>query len=101
LQRDAPAHPLYPGVVQQGPRAYAEESGELLAEAPHHWTDGCPVLEDRRWPDAGPDVVFRTYLDPSSGRALHVEVALAGGPRSFEVNPRRWIEAAGATEPSP
>ena len=81
LQRDAPAHPLYPGVVQQGPRAYAEESGELLAEAPNHWTDGCPVLEDRRWPDAGPDVVFRTYLDPSSGRALHVEVALAGGPR--------------------
>ncbi len=101
LQRDAPSHPLYPGVVQQGPRAYAEESGELLAEAPHHWTDGCPVLEDRRWPDAGPDVVFRTYLDPSSGRALHVEVALAGGPRSFEVNPRRWIEAAGPTEPSP
>ena len=85
----------------RAPRAYAEESGELLAEAPHHWTDGCPVLEDRRWPDAGPDVVFRTYLDPSSGRALHVEVALAEGPRSFEVNPRRWIEAAGATEPSP
>jgi N-methylhydantoinase B len=93
---DAPVFPLYPGIVQQGNLAYAEESGQVLAEAPAHWTDGCPVLEERRWPEGGPDVVFRTYLDPLVGRALHVEVALADGPRSFEVNPRRWTEAAHA-----
>jgi N-methylhydantoinase B len=90
---NAPVFPLYPGVLQQGNLAYAEESGQVLAEAPAHWTDGCPVLEERRWPEGGPDVVFRTYLDPLIGRALHVEVALADGPRSFEVNPRRWAEA--------
>jgi N-methylhydantoinase B len=90
---DAPAFPLYPGVVQQGNLAFAEATGRVLAEAPAHWTDGCPVLEERRWPADGPDVVFRTYLDPASGRALHVEVALADGPRSFEVNPRRWTKA--------
>jgi N-methylhydantoinase B len=86
--------PLYPGVLQQGNLAVAEASGQVLAEAPGHWTDGCPVLEERRWPADGPDVVFRTYLDPASGRSLHVEVALAGGPRSFEVNPRRWTDAS-------
>jgi N-methylhydantoinase B len=89
---NVPAFPLYPGVVQQGNLAFAEATGQVLAEAPAHWTDGCPVLEERRWPADGPDVVFRTYLDPASGRALHVEVALAEGPRSFEVNPRRWTE---------
>ena len=81
-------------MAQRGNLAYAEESGQVLAESPHHWTDGCPVLEERRWPDGGPDVVFRTYLDPLTGRALHVEVALADGPRSFAVNPRRWTDAA-------
>jgi N-methylhydantoinase B len=91
---EAAVFPLYPGVVQQGNLAYAEESGQVLAESPHHWTDGCPVLEERRWPEGGPDVVFRTYLDPLSGRALHVEVALSDGPRSFEVNPRRWTGVA-------
>jgi N-methylhydantoinase B len=91
---DEPSFPLYPGVAQRGNLAYAEESGQVLAESPHHWTDGCPVLEERRWPEGGPDVVFRTYLDPLTGRALHVEVALADGPRSFAVNPRRWTGAA-------
>jgi N-methylhydantoinase B len=91
---DAEALPLYPGVVQLGNIAYAEGSGQVLAEAPAHWTDGCPVLEERRWPEGGPDVVFRTYLDPLVGRALHVEVALAAGPRSFSVNPRRWTDLA-------
>jgi N-methylhydantoinase B len=86
-------HPLYPGIMQRGNVAYAEATGQVLAEAPGHWTDGCPVLEERRWPD-GPEVVFRSYLDPASGRALHVEVALAGGTRSFEVNPRRWTGAS-------
>lgn len=84
--------PLHPGVVQRGAVAYAEASGAPLAVAPDHWTDGCPVLVEPRWND-GPPVVFRSYLDPGSGRALFVEVALAGAPRSFEVSPRRWTEA--------
>ena len=80
--------------MQRGSVAYAAESGTPLAVAPDHWTDGCPVLEERRWPEGGPDVVFRTYLDPLTGRALHVEVALADSPRSFEVSPRRWSHVA-------
>ncbi|HLN17070.1 MAG TPA: hydantoinase B/oxoprolinase family protein [Acidimicrobiales bacterium] len=84
--------PLYPGVVQRGSVAYAEQSGAPLAVAPDHWTDGCPVLVERRL-DEGPPVVYRSYLDPKSGRALHVEVALEGAPRSFEVSPVRWTGA--------
>jgi hypothetical protein len=38
-------------------------------------------------------VVFRTYLDPLSGRSLYVEVALEEWPRSFEMSPRRWTGA--------
>jgi N-methylhydantoinase B len=90
---DVSGDPLYPGVVQRGDVAYAQDSGAPLARAPRHWTDGCPVLEDRRWADSGPDVVFRSYLDPRTGRALHVEVTLAGEPRSFEVSPHRWLSA--------
>jgi N-methylhydantoinase B len=89
------ALPLYPGVVQRGAIAYAEASGAPLAVAPDHWTDGCPVLVERRWPD-GPPVVVRTYLDPGTGRALHTEVALEGAPRTFEVAPRRWAGASNA-----
>jgi N-methylhydantoinase B len=87
--------PIYPGVVQRGSVAYAEASGAPLAVAPDHWTDGCPVHIERRWPD-GPPVVYRTYLDPRSGRSLFVEVALEGEPRSFEMSPQRWIAAAPA-----
>jgi N-methylhydantoinase B len=86
--------PLYPGVVQRGNVAYAEESGTPLAVAPDHWTDGCPVIEERRWEDGRPDVVYRTFLDPGSGRALHVEASLAEVPRSFLVSPARWSAAA-------
>jgi N-methylhydantoinase B len=83
--------PLQPGVVQRGSIAFAEASGTPLAVAPHHWTDGCPVLIEPQWSDAGgPPVEFRTYLDPGTGRSLHVEVALADVPRSFEVSPTRW-----------
>jgi N-methylhydantoinase B len=89
------AHPLFPGVVQRGAVAYAEESGTALAVAPDHWTDGCPVVVERPW-DTGPGVEFRTYLDPGSGRALHVEVVLAGAPRSFGVLPDRWTAAGAA-----
>jgi N-methylhydantoinase B len=90
-----PAMPILPGVVQRGSVAYAEESGTPLAVAPDHWSDGCPVLVERRWPD-GPPVVTRSYLDPGSGRALFVEVALDGVRRSFEISPRRWTDAGAA-----
>ena len=93
------AAPLYPGVVQRGCVAYADASGAPLAIAPDHWTDGCPVHVERRWPD-GPPVVFRTYLDPISGRSLFVEVALEDAPRSFEMSPRRWTAAAPHSPPS-
>jgi N-methylhydantoinase B len=92
----ATSAPLYPGVVQRGDIAYAQDSGAPLARAPGHWTDGCPVLEERRWPTSGPDVVFRSYLDPHTGRSLHMEVTLADAPRSIEVSPRRWTDAAPA-----
>jgi N-methylhydantoinase B len=85
--------PIYPGVIQRGCVAYAEASGAPLAIAPDHWTDGCPVHVERRWP-GGPPVVFRTYLDPGSGRSLFVEVALEDAPRSFEMSPQRWTAAA-------
>jgi N-methylhydantoinase B len=81
-------------VDQIGHLAVATDSGAVLAVAPGHFTDGCPVLVERRWDPDGPDVVYRSYLDPLSGRSLLVEVALADSPRSFLVNPRRWSEAA-------
>jgi N-methylhydantoinase B len=87
--------PIHPGVVQRGAVAYAEQSGTPLAQAPDHWTDGCPVLVERRWAE-GPPVVSRSYLDPGTGRALFVEVALDGAPRSFEISPTRWTTAGAA-----
>jgi N-methylhydantoinase B len=90
---DPSGEPLYPGIVQRGDVAYAQDSGAPLVRAPRHWTDGCPVLEDRRWTESGPDVIFRSYLDPRTGRTLHVEVTLTGEPRSFEVSPNRWTSA--------
>jgi N-methylhydantoinase A/oxoprolinase/acetone carboxylase beta subunit/N-methylhydantoinase B/oxoprolinase/acetone carboxylase alpha subunit len=83
-----PAGPLYPGVVEVGGRAYAEASGAPLADAPDHFTDGCPVLESA--PGPGPGIVTRTYLDPRTGHALMVEVVPAGTPRAFDVLPARW-----------
>jgi N-methylhydantoinase B len=62
--------------------------------APAHWTDGCPVLVERR-SDHGPEVVTRSYLDPSTGRILYAEVAPAGEGRGFESTPRHWAEPAG------
>ena len=50
------------------------------------------MLVEHLWAE-GPGVEYRTYLDPGSGRALHVEVALAGSPRSFTVLPDRWVSA--------
>jgi N-methylhydantoinase B len=72
--------------------AYAEHSGSVLAVAPHHWTDGCPILQWRSSPD-GPDIRHRAYLDPATGRMLHVEVVPAEGARNFSVMPARWAGA--------
>jgi N-methylhydantoinase B len=85
----ADAEPLYPGVVQRGAVACAEVSGAPLALAPHHWTDGCPVLEWAR-PGPGPALVERAYLDPRTGSMLYVGTVPAGGPRPFAVLPARW-----------
>ncbi len=86
--------PLYPGVVQQGGIAVAEQSGARLARAPDHWTAGCACLVERLWPEgSGPDVVCRSWLDPLTGRALHVEAVLEGEEDTFLVAPRRWTEA--------
>jgi len=89
----APALPLYPGVVQRGDVAVAEASGAPLAVAPDHWTDGCPVLTEDLWGASGPAVSVRTYLDPASGRALHVEAVVGDAGRSFLVAPTRWSRA--------
>ena len=85
--------PLYPGIVQQGRFAIAHQSGAVLAESPDHWTDGCPVVVERR-PGPGQSIVLiRTYLDPLTGAALHVEVCPDKEPRSFDINPTHWVNA--------
>ena len=93
--RGLSAVPLSPGVEQRGGVAFAEATGTPLAVAPGQWADGCPRTEEPlRPPGAGPALVVRTYLDPGSGRALHVETVPAGTPRAFAVEPRRWTEGA-------
>jgi N-methylhydantoinase B len=84
-----PDVPLYPGVTRRGRAAVAVDSAAVLAIAPDHWTDGCPVLEERR-PGPGPAIVTRAYLDPRTGYILHVEVLPEGVPRAFEVRPAEW-----------
>ncbi len=81
--------PIYPGVGHRDGVAVAEASGAPLAAAPHHWSDGCPVLIEPR-PEGGPAVVTRSYLDPVSGAILYAEVALAGEERGFEMRPAHW-----------
>ena len=87
--------PLYVGVVQVGRHAVAVDSGAVLAEAPHHWTDGCPVLVE----ECGPDAESHAYLDPLTGRSLLVDVLPRGKERAISMRPRRWTEA-GATAPA-
>jgi N-methylhydantoinase B len=66
-----------------------------LARAPDHWTAGCPCLLERRWPEGtGPNVIYRTWLDPLTGRSLHVEAVLDEEPDAFLVLPRRWTDTA-------
>jgi N-methylhydantoinase B len=85
---------LYPGVVQRGADAFSEASGALLAHAPDHWTDGCPVVEEHV--TAGElALVVDTYLDPRTGRALAVDVRPEGAARTFTSMPGRWAHAAG------
>ncbi|HVM65942.1 MAG TPA: hydantoinase B/oxoprolinase family protein [Acidimicrobiales bacterium] len=86
--------PLCHGVVQVGYRAVAEGTGAVLAYAPDHWTDGCPVLEERRASPTGTEWVARSYLDPVSGEALHVEPVPPGWGRGFETMPERWATAS-------
>src|SRR5262249_1754621 len=89
--------PLYPGVVQRGDVAVAEASGAPLAVAPDHWTSGCPALIERPWGSDGPDVSYRSLLDPETGPLLHVEAIVGGDTDSFLVAPSRWVEAGSFT----
>jgi N-methylhydantoinase B len=85
--------PLYPGVIQYEGIAVAEASGAPLAVAPDHWTAGCPALIEHPWGGNGPDISYRSWLDPETGRALHVEAVVDGDIDSFYVAPSRWVEA--------
>jgi N-methylhydantoinase B len=93
---DGDAQPLFPGVVQHGAVAVAEVSGTPLAIAPDQWTDGCAVLIERLWDADGPDVIFRSWLDPESGRTLQVEALLGEDRDRFIVAPVRWTDAGNA-----
>jgi N-methylhydantoinase B len=88
--------PLFPGIVQDGDIAIAEASGAPLARAPDHWTEGCPVLIEPLYDNEKPGVIHRSWLDPETGRSLHVEAVLAEDPERFLVAPRRWVDAASA-----
>jgi N-methylhydantoinase B len=88
------ALPLCPGVMQMGSLAIAEKSRAPLARAPDHWTMGCPCLIESRWGENEPNVKYRSWLDPVSGRALHVEAVVDDESESFFVLPRRWTGAA-------
>lgn len=91
-RNDAQAWPLYPGVIQRGELALAEESGAILARAPGNWLDGCPVLEAPIGEPAS-GITARAYLDPLSGRMLFVDVVCAGDGPSIEMRPERWVHA--------
>jgi N-methylhydantoinase B len=87
------AAPLCHGVAQVGAAAVSLDSGAVLARAPDHWTDGCPVLEELHTSPTGAGWLARSYLDPVSGRALHVEAVPPAWPRGFETTPARWVAA--------
>jgi N-methylhydantoinase B len=91
---DPEGAPMYPGVVQRGRFAVAEKSAAVLAESPDHWTDGCPILVERRPGPGETDLLVRTYLDPMTGVALYVEVCPDNEPRSFEISPAHWVNAS-------
>jgi N-methylhydantoinase B len=89
-----PARPLYPGVVARSGYAFAEHSNAVLACAPDHWTDGCPVLTTRLPSRLERDIVVVMYLDPATGRSLAVDCRFDGSPRSFDTYPQHWTSAA-------
>ncbi|NGP04977.1 hydantoinase B/oxoprolinase family protein [Rhodococcus sp. 14C212] len=89
-----PALPIAPGVEQRGGFAVSIRSGAILAQAPTHWSDGCPVLVET----VNEGVETRKYLDPETGHILHTEVATTEEPRSFESSPARWLEWADGQE---
>lgn len=88
--------PLAPGVEQRGRVAVSSRSGAVLALAPDHWTDGCPVLRDLRdLLDLDEGLEARAYLDPGTGHIMELEVVPTGEPRSFASLPARWVAAGG------
>jgi N-methylhydantoinase B len=89
---DPTTAPLYPGVVQQGRVARSEHSRAPLAVAPDHWTDGCPVLEERRR-SSRLTLLVEAYLDPVTGHTLCVDVRPEGIERTFTTLPERWVTA--------
>jgi N-methylhydantoinase B len=87
-----PEVPLYPGVVQRGNLAVSEWSGDVLAVAPDNWLDGCPVL-DTHLDDRAGGTIMRAHLDPTTGRALFVDVIRMSDGPSIEILPERWARA--------
>ena len=85
--------PLYPGVAQRGSLAVSEASGAVLARAPDHWTDGCPMIVNRIT-NGNLALAFETYLDPVTGSALAVDVRPEGSERTFSSAPERWVTAS-------
>jgi len=81
-----PRFPIAPGVEQRGGFAVSTRSGAILAVAPAHWTDGCPVRREA----VTDGIETRHYLDPLTGHILHTEVAATDEPRTFESSPARW-----------
>lgn len=82
--------PLYIGIEQRVDLAVASDSGAVLARAPDHWTDGCPVLVE----PIGDHAESRAYLDPLTGRCLLVDVLPLGMNRTMASLPKRWVDAA-------
>jgi len=87
--QDTQSLPIYPGVIQRGDLAVAEASGAVLAIAPSNWLEGCPVLDMPVDERAG-GIVARAYLDPLSGRMLHVDVCRRADGPCIEIRPDRW-----------
>jgi N-methylhydantoinase B len=96
IAADAPGLPLYIGIEQRGGLAVATASGAILARAPAHWTDGCPVLTTA----LGPHAEISAYLDPITGKTLLVDVVPKGEPRAIASLPRRWTMAGQTAVPA-
>lgn len=93
LQKDAQRFPLYPGILQVGNLAVAEQSQAVLGVAPDNWLDGCPVA-DMLIDDRCGGVVARGHLDPLTGRMLYVDVLRTEDGPSIEICPERWRQAS-------